>query len=107
MRSDPHDSLSAVQIRLCYLRNSTPRWPMDLPSMVQSLNERAWSDPSDRNLTVPVISIRSVTRQPNLGHQKNIQRHQSFFYLARRPAPLWRPDFLPDGTPITILSTQM
>jgi hypothetical protein len=112
MRSDPHDSLSAVQIRLCYLRNSTPRWPMDLPSMVQSLNERAWSDPSDHNLTVPVISIRSVTRQPNLGHQKNIQWHQAFFYLrgprrtartARRrghwsntrPTPRWFYGLLP------------
>jgi hypothetical protein len=69
VRSDPYDSHSAFQIKLYYPRNGTPRWPMDLPSMVEILNEYARLDPSDRDLKVP-------------GHLKKIQGHEGFFLLS-------------------------
>jgi hypothetical protein len=68
VRSDPYDSHSAFQIKLYYPRNGTPRWPMNLPSTVEILNECARSDPSDRDLKV-------------LSHLKKIQRHEGFFFL--------------------------
>jgi hypothetical protein len=70
LRSDPHDFHSSVQIKPYRPRNGTLLWPTDLPSTVEILNECAWSDSSDRDLTIPVTSIRSATQQPHSGHLK-------------------------------------
>jgi hypothetical protein len=82
LRSDPHDFHSSVQIKPYRPRNGTLLWPTDLPSTVEILNECAWSDSSDRDLTIPVTSIRSATQQPHSGHLKKIQRHQTIILLT-------------------------